>query len=438
MFLNKEFKLHINAEEYLLKYANKYSILYVDDDESYREIMKDILSMFFDNVILAKDGVEALKLYKEFTPNIVITDINMPQMNGLQLIEEIQKLNFEVSFIILTGFIENAHLLKALELGINKYLIKPLNKEVFFERLYESIFDLEFINQFEVMQEEKELLNLALELSPVFTVLERDGKIKYINNSFLDFLGYESYEECIAVNENLYTFIKNEMSNVVYKDYAEYKRDVLNFEENDKKVYIKDKNNTLKVFQLTNKFYPNINTLISVFTDINNMDKNNRELKKLSEIDTLTNLYNKYKFNNYFSEIYKNFQNKKYTDVSLVMINIDNLTEINNLYGNHVGDKVIRSVANFIKSNLNKDDFLARYGGEAFVIIFKNMNLENAFKRADDLRLSINKQYKSKFTCSFGVTVFRRDDNENNILFRVNDAILKAKKGGKNLVIISV
>ncbi len=438
MFLNKEFKLHINTEEYLLKYAKKYSILYVDDDESYREIMKDILSMFFDNVMMAKDGVEALELYKEFTPKIVITDINMPQMNGLELIEEIQKLNFEVSFIILTGFIENAHLLKALELGINKYLIKPLDKEVFFERLYESIFDLEFINQFEVMQEEKELLNLVLELSPVFTVLEKDGKIKYINNSFLNFLGYESYEECIAVNENLYTFIKNEMSNVVYQDYEEYKRDALSFEENDKKVYIKDKNNTLKVFQLTNKFYPNTNTLISVFTDINNIDKNNRELKKLSEIDTLTNLYNKYKFNSYFNEIYKGFQNKQYSDVSLVMINIDNLTEINNLYGNHVGDKVIRSVANFIKLKLNKEDFLARCGGEAFVIIFKNMNLETAFKRADMLRLSVNRQYKSKFTCSFGVTIFRRDDNEDNILFRVNDAILKAKKGGKNLVIVSV
>ena len=129
MFLNKEFRLHTNVEEYLLKYAKKYSILYVDDDESYRELMKDILSMFFDNVIMAKDGVEALKLYKEFTPKIVITDINMPQMDGLQLIEEIQKVNLEVSFIILTGFIENKHLLKALELGINKYLIKPLNKE---------------------------------------------------------------------------------------------------------------------------------------------------------------------------------------------------------------------------------------------------------------------------------------------------------------------
>ena len=438
MFLNKEFRLHTNVEEYLLKYAKKYSILYVDDDESYRELMKDILSMFFDNVIMAKDGVEALKLYKEFTPKIVITDINMPQMDGLQLIEEIQKVNLEVSFIILTGFIENKHLLKALELGINKYLIKPLNKEVFFERLYESIFDLEFINQFEVMQEEKELLTLVLELSPVFTVLERDGKIKYINNAFLNFLGYESYEECIKKNENLYTFIKNEMSNVVYKNYEEYERDALNFEENDKKVYIKDKSNILKAFQLTNKFYPNINTLVSVFTDINNIDKDNRELKKLSEIDTLTNLYNKYKFDNYFNDIYRKFQNKIYTDISLVMINIDNLTEINNLYGNHVGDKVIRSVANFIKINLGSENFLARFGGEAFVIIFKNMNIEDAFKKSEKLRLSINKQYKSKFTCSFGVTAFRHEDNGNDILVRVNDAILKAKKGGKNLVIISV
>lgn len=312
MPLNKELNLRDNnAEEYLLKYAKKYSVLYVDDDKPYRELMKDILDMFFDTVIIAENGAEALKLYKEFTPNIVITDIVMPKLNGLQLIEEIQKINSEVGFIILTGFIENVHLLKALELGVDKYLIKPIDKEKFFARLYETIFDLEFINRFDMMQEEMELLNLALELSPVFTLLETDGKIRYINNSFLDFLGYKSMEACIKVNENFYTFIKNETANIVYRNYEEYKHDALNFENNSKKVYIKDKNNALKAFQLTNKFYPNINTLVSVFTDINSLDKNSMELKKLSEIDTLTNLYNKYKFDNYLNETFENFFKEK-------------------------------------------------------------------------------------------------------------------------------
>ncbi|MDO8454723.1 MAG: diguanylate cyclase, partial [Sulfurimonas sp.] len=344
----------------------------------------------------------------------------------------------EVGFIILTGFIENVHLLKALELGVDKYLIKPIDKEKFFARLYEAIFDLEFINRFDMMQEEMELLHLALELSPVFTLLETDGKIRYINNSFLDFLGYKSMEECIKVNENFYTFIKNETANVVYKDYEEYKRDALNFENNSKKVYLKDKNNVLKAFQLTNKFYPNINTLVSVFTDINSLDKNSMELKKLSEIDTLTNLYNKYKFDNYLNETFENFLKKKYQSVSLVMISIDNLSAIKNLYGNQVRDKVIRSVANFIKKNLQNGGFLARYGGEEFVIIYKDMNLESAFKKSDSLRVLINREYKSKLTCSFGVTEFMYSDIVKDILFRANDAIMKAKKGGKNLVMISV
>ena len=182
---NKRFKLDINIEKYLLKNAKKYTVLYVEDDESYREQMRDILSMFFEKVIMAKDGVEALAAYKKFTPDLVITDIEMPRKNGLELIEEIQQLGLEVVFIILTGYIDNAHLLKALELGINKYLIKPINKEKFLELLYKSIFDLEFLNQFEMMQEEKELLNLALDLSPVFTVLETDKKIKYMIRHYL-------------------------------------------------------------------------------------------------------------------------------------------------------------------------------------------------------------------------------------------------------------
>ncbi len=435
---NKRFKLDINIEKYLLKNAKKYSVLYVEDDESYREQMKDILSMFFEKVIMAKDGVEALAAYKKFTPDLVITDIEMPRKNGLELIEEIQQIGLEVVFIILTGYIDNTHLLKALELGINKYLIKPINKEKFLELLYKSIFDLEFINQFEMMQEEKELLNLALDLSPVFTVLETDKQIKYINDSFLDFLGYDSYKECIERNENLYTFIKNEASNAAYKDYKEYMQSALNFEENDKKVFLKDRSGVLRAFRLTNKFYPNINTLVSVFTDINNLDKNTKEVKKLSEIDTLTNLYNKYKFNDYLQETYASFQEKKYEGVSIVMINIDNLADIDNLYGSQVGDKVIRAIANFIKMNLSNDVFLARYSSEEFVVIFKNMDLKTAFKKAESIRIAITTQYKAKLTCSFGVAEFRRSDEIKDILFRAKDAVLKAKKGGKNLVIVSV
>lgn len=435
---NKRFKLDINIEKYLLKNAKKYSVLYVEDDESYREQMKDILDIFFQKVIMAKDGVEALAAYKKFTPDLVITDIEMPRKNGLELIEEIQQLGLEVVFIILTGYIDNAHLLKALELGINKYLIKPINKEKFLELLYKSIFDLEFLNQFEMMQEEKELLNLALDLSPVFTVLETDKKIKYINDSFLDFLGYDSYKECIEKNENLYTFIKNEASEAAYKDYKEYLQSALNFEENDKKVFLKDKSGVLRAFQLTNKFYPNINTLVSVFTDINNLDKNTKKVKKLSEIDTLTNLYNKYKFNDYLQETYANFQEKKYEGVSIVMINIDNIADIDNLYGSEMGDKVIRAIANFIKMNLSNDVFLARYSSEEFVIIFKNMDLKTAFKKADSIRIALATQYKAKLTCSFGVAEFRRSDEIKDILFRAKDAVLKAKKGGKNLVIVSV
>lgn len=434
----RKFELHENVEEYLLKNAKKYSVLYVDDDESYRDIMKDILEMFFDKVTIAQDGAEALDVYKEHAHDLVITDIEMPKKNGLQLIEEIQALNLEVGFIVLTGFIKNEHLLKALELGINKYLIKPIDKEKFYELLYKCIFDLEFINQFEMMQEEKELLNLALELSPVFTVLEKDGNIKYVNHSFLEFLGYKNYEECVEQYESLFTLIKNESSKQAYKNYKEYMNSALDYEKNDRKVFLEDKNGELKAFQLTNKFYPNISTLISVFTDINDIDKNTKQLKKLSEVDALTNIYNKYKFDDYFATVYKNYQAKKYESVSLAMIYIDDLLEIDSQYGSHVGDKVIRSVANFIKNNLIEGEFLARYSSEVFVVVFKNMNLENAFKRSDVLRLDIVKQYKSKLTCSFGVVEFRHDDKTEDILLRANTAILKAKKGGKNLVIVSV
>jgi YesN/AraC family two-component response regulator len=103
------------------------TVLYVEDDEYIVEIMKDILDAFFDEVYVAYDGEEGLKLYKEKNPDIVLSDILMPKMNGLELSEKILEIKKEQKIILITADNENNYQEKAKKLGVYGYLNKPID-----------------------------------------------------------------------------------------------------------------------------------------------------------------------------------------------------------------------------------------------------------------------------------------------------------------------
>lgn len=103
------------------------TVLYVEDDEYIVEIMKDILESFFDEVYVAYDGEEGLELYKEKNPDIVLSDILMPKMNGLELAEKILEIKKEQKIILITADNENNYQEKAKKLGVYGYLNKPID-----------------------------------------------------------------------------------------------------------------------------------------------------------------------------------------------------------------------------------------------------------------------------------------------------------------------
>jgi DNA-binding response OmpR family regulator len=91
-----------------------------------RQNAVEYLSRICDNVLEAKDGVEALKVYNAQKPDIIISDIKMPNMNGLELAEEIRKVDKATPIIIATAHTETEYLLKAVELQLVKYIVKPI------------------------------------------------------------------------------------------------------------------------------------------------------------------------------------------------------------------------------------------------------------------------------------------------------------------------
>jgi len=108
---------------------NEKSILYVEDEDDIRERLSKFLKRRVSNLYTAENGAIGLELYKQHKPNIVITDIQMPIMDGLEMSEKIKKINREQIIIVTTAFNEEEIISKAMEIGINEYLFKPISRD---------------------------------------------------------------------------------------------------------------------------------------------------------------------------------------------------------------------------------------------------------------------------------------------------------------------
>lgn len=113
----------------------KIKVLYVEDDDIARENGLEYLENYFENLYEASDALSALKLYGEIKPEIIITDIQMPKLNGLEFIKNIRKKDKKTQVIVLSAYSNKDYLFSAIELGLIKYLIKPIKEKEFEEAL---------------------------------------------------------------------------------------------------------------------------------------------------------------------------------------------------------------------------------------------------------------------------------------------------------------
>ena len=108
--------------------VSPYTILFVEDEEAIRSNYVQFLKRYYRKVYEASDGEAALEIYKNTKPNILIIDINIPKINGLELLKIIRTNDHTTKAIVLTAHSDIALLVKATELKLTKYLVKPVTR----------------------------------------------------------------------------------------------------------------------------------------------------------------------------------------------------------------------------------------------------------------------------------------------------------------------
>jgi len=174
------------------EFLKKITILVAEDQVNDAELLLSTLKKYFKKILLAKDGLEALKIYKENKDiDIIISDIDMPKMNGIELLKSIRYSDLYIPFIIVSGKIENEVLMEAINQNVSSYILKPLDIKILLEKIDILCEKKYFEHRLEQKQEELDNYLSSIEKVAVVFKLKRDGTITYMNESMFEVSGYK-------------------------------------------------------------------------------------------------------------------------------------------------------------------------------------------------------------------------------------------------------
>jgi len=218
----------------MLENTKQLNILYVEDDKALIKTMEELFKLFFKSVDIAYDGVEGLASYldyhvqNDYYYDLVITDINMPNMNGIQMIEKILKLNSEQSIIVTTAHNEMEYITQSINLGVDGFITKPIDTDKLkkvITKTAQSISDRKFvlsyvdtIEDFNIRldTQNKELLAKNAELEKSFRMLDTMVHKESLSSKALN-------NNPIVEEHKLQDHIKEQLQSLINDDLFELK-----------------------------------------------------------------------------------------------------------------------------------------------------------------------------------------------------------------------
>ena len=186
-------------------YLKSLSLLYVEDEEDVFEQAIKLISRFCGKLLTARDGAEGLEVYRTNQPDIIITDILMPVMDGLSMAAEIRKMDRKVPIVMLTAFDQSGYLMRSIEIGIDKYVTKPFS----FSQLSDSLLDCAHRLRVErQLQESEERFRQMFEDSPDALMLLHEGIFFDCNRAAELLLRCERQQICGQKPENFFPLVQ--------------------------------------------------------------------------------------------------------------------------------------------------------------------------------------------------------------------------------------
>jgi len=410
------------------------SVLYVEDELPTRDKIARILKREVRSLFLAENGEEGLSLFELHHPDIVITDIKMPVMDGLDMAERIKAIYKDVHVILTTAHGEADSFMKSINVGVDRYLLKPVDVSTLVRTLREMARIIGIARELKEKTTLLEEYKKAVDESNIVCKTDTEGRITYVNDAFCKAYGYNRNELLGKDRKDiLHPRVEDSMLLELQSTIASKRiwKGILDLTKSDGPSYFADVT-IVPILSVDGE----IMEFIYIGHDVTELVDRTERLKQLSTTDILTLVYNRMAFNDFLDAELQRARRYK-TGLSLIMFDIDHFKSVNDTYGHLVGDEVLKALVKVVQLSIRKVDILARWGGEEFMILVPEAAPEAAHELAERLREEIESHdfsTKEKITVSIGVTTYRDGDHADSIITRVDNALYKAKENGRNRI----
>ncbi|WP_018937084.1 diguanylate cyclase [Thioalkalivibrio sp. ALJ24] len=409
-----------------------HRLLLVEDNPADADLVEDLLEEASGPGYVVERATrldQALQLLEDRPFSIALLDLGLPDSQGLDTLRGLLATRARVPVVVMTGHQERGTGTGAIRLGAQDFLPKDDLQPTLLART------LHYAMERYRSQRELRLMAAAFDSAQAILVTDPRGRVLRANPAFTRITGYEE-DEILGQNPRILQS--------GYQDLEFYNRMWTELQHNghwEGEIWNRRRDGTVyPQWESINAVHDSAGQLeyyVAVFHDISEQKRLEAELEREATTDRLTGLYNRQRFD---AELERALaRTRRYgSDAGAILFDIDHFKRLNDTHGHDVGDHVLVELSRRIADTLRRSDFLARWGGEEFVVLLPETGPEGTRRMAERMRREVASTpvgAAGEVTVSLGVTIFHREDDPDTLLKRLDNALYEAKRAGRNCVV---
>lgn len=404
-------------------------VLVVEDDPILCLQLQRLVGKLVGEVRTAPNGAEGLRLWHSWRPDLVLTDIMMPVMDGLEMSRVIKEMSGDTQIVVITSSADVAHLRQALEIGIDRYVLKPVDEHLLADAMNKSMRDVNRLRELRLARLVFEAANEGM------VVTDISGVILTVNPAFCEISGYHPDEVVgktpAILNSGLQDpeFYRNMWESL--KGSGRWAGEIVNRRKNGE-IYPE----WLSIVAVEDSSQRSTR-YVGLFSDITDRKREEDKIRRLAHYDALTGLPNRILFTDHLRRaLARNSRNGGM--LAVLYLDLDRFKPVNDQFGHDIGDQVLVEAARRMQASMRTGDTVSRRGGDEFVALLESSDAKNtAALVSRKLIHAVSQPYdlngmQITIGASIGVAVYPDDgDSADALLTSADGALYAAKQEGR-------